>query len=66
MPIYRMEVFAAPDQRLRLRRNVQASDDAEAIQIANALYDALAADVALDRYVLYDGERVVHEHVGKR
>ncbi|MCC7253144.1 hypothetical protein [Hyphomicrobium sp.] len=61
MPIYRMEVFGAPDDRLRERRNIQASDDAEAIRIATDIYDTLAARAALSGYVLYDGERVVHE-----
>jgi hypothetical protein len=63
MRSYKLEVLEVPDERLRHRRDIRASDDAEAIRLADEFYDSLATDaeVRLDRYVLYDGERVVHE-----
>jgi hypothetical protein len=65
MPLYKLEVFEPPE-RLRHRREIQASDEAEAIKRANEFYDSIANDVTLDRYVLYDGDRVVHERVEPR
>lgn len=66
MPTYKLEVFEPPHERLLHRRRVQASDDEEAVRLADEFYDGLAADpnVRLDRYVLYEGDRVVCERVG--
>ncbi len=68
MPRYKLEVFEPPNEQLRHRREIQASDDKEAIRLAGEFYDSIAADpnVRLDRYVLYDGDRVVHERVETR
>lgn len=65
MPLYKLEVFEPPE-RLRHRREIQAPDDEEAIRHANEFYDNIANDVMLGRYVLYDGDRVVHERVEPR
>jgi hypothetical protein len=66
--IYKLEVLLPPDERLGFRREIPASDDAEAIARADEFYDGLAADpnVMLDRYVLYDGQRVVRERSGTK
>ena len=68
MPLYRLDVLQPPDERLRHRREIQATDDAEAISRANEFYDSLAADpnIRLDRYVLYEGKRVVRERIGRK
>jgi hypothetical protein len=66
MPTYRLEVLEPPDERLRHRREFEAPDDAEAVEYANKRYRQFAKGVLLDRYVLYEGDRVVHEHVDKK
>jgi hypothetical protein len=66
--LYKLEVLEPPDERLRHRREFQAEDDEAAIKWADDFCDGVAADpnVRLDRYVLYDGSRVVEERVKKR
>lgn len=66
MPSYRLDVLEPPDERRRHRRDFVAPNDEEAIRFADDFYDNLAADknVRLDRYVLYEGDRVVRERIG--
>lgn len=68
MPEYKLDVLEPPDEQLRHRRIIQAADDDEAIRRADEFYDGIAADphVALDRYVLYQGERIVRERIGTK
>ena len=67
MAMYRLEVLEPPDERLRHRREFDAPDDAKAIKHANEFYGQVAeGGVTLDRYVLYEGDRVVHEYVEPR
>lgn len=63
MTEYRLDILEPPNERLRLRRKFQASDDKEAIKRAHELYSRFRVGVTLDRYVLYDGDRVVDEYV---
>lgn len=55
-----------PGERLRHRREVQKPDDEQAIAWATNFYNDIATDVRLERFVLYDGKRVVLEHVGPK
>lgn len=66
MPSYRLDVLEPPNERLRHRREFVAPNDREAVEFADKFYDDLLSDtnVKLDRYVLYEGERVVRERVG--
>jgi hypothetical protein len=66
MALYRMDVLERPDERLRRRREFHALDDQAAVKRADELYAEFAAGVSLDRYVLYESDRVVHEHVEPR
>ena len=63
MATYRLEVLEPPYERLRHRREFQSPSDVEAIRRADELYRQFAEGVVLDRYVLYEGSRVVHEYV---
>jgi hypothetical protein len=66
MARYRLEILE-PDEQLRHRRKFPASDDAEAIKQADELWRQVAeGGGTLDRYVLYEGDRVVHEHVAPK
>ncbi len=65
MPWYRLEVFKTQDP-LSHRRDILAPDDREAIRRADELYEGFGIGVPLDHYVLYDGDRVVHERVGSK
>ena len=74
MATYRLEVLARqvlarPDERLLHRPEFQAPNDAEAIERADrrwreyvAFYEH-AEGVTLERYVLYQADRVVREYV---
>jgi hypothetical protein len=62
MATYAVEFLDPPDQRLRARRTFKAPNDDEAQQRAWRLYNTLFKGVTLDRYVLYEGKRAVHEH----
>ncbi|RUV91409.1 MULTISPECIES: hypothetical protein [unclassified Mesorhizobium] len=63
MTQYRLEILEPPDERLRHRRKFEAPDDKEAIKRAHELYSRFRVGVTLDRYVLYDGDRVVDEYI---
>jgi hypothetical protein len=77
MAEYRLEVLARqvlarPEERPLHRPEFQAPNDAEAIERADrrwreyvAFYED-ADGVSLDRYVLYQGDRVVREHVKRK
>jgi hypothetical protein len=55
------------DHAFRHRCEFHAADDEAAIKHANDLYEGFGGPgVTLDRYVLYEGDRVVHEHVGSK
>lgn len=62
MARYRLDVLE-PNERLRHRREFEAPNDTEAIEHADELYRQFAEGESLDRYVLYESDRVVHEHV---
>jgi hypothetical protein len=64
MPQYRLDICLAPSGRLGYRREIRADDDAEALRCADEIYNGLATHVLLDRYVLYESARVVHERKG--
>lgn len=64
MAQYRLDVLLPPDELLGHRREFQAQDDEKAILRANEFYERFAANETLDRYVLYEGDRVVHERLG--
>jgi hypothetical protein len=66
MVAYRLDLFLAPSGRLGDRREIQASDDADAVGQADLIFEGLVAHVLLDRYVLYDHMRVVHERRSRR
>ncbi len=66
MTLYRLYVFEPPDERVRHRREFEAVDDTEAVRCADELYDEFAVGATLDRYVLYEGDRVVHERVERK
>ena len=63
MTTYKLEVLEPPNETLRHRREFEAPSDEDAIKWADNFYDSIAGAVPLDRYVLYDGERVVRERV---
>lgn len=63
MRLYTLDVFEPPE-RLRHHRDFRAPDDEAAIKRAHEFFDALQTTVLLDRFVLYDGKRVIHEHTG--
>ena len=65
MPWYRLEVFKPQELHVH-RRDILAPDDGEAIRRADALYDGFGVVVSPNRYVLYDGDRVVRERVGSK
>ena len=66
MTRYRLDVLLSPDEHLGYRREIQASDDDEAIRRAREFYDELPAVVGLDRFVLYEGARVVYEYATEK
>jgi hypothetical protein len=76
MPAYRLEIFDRPkeglpdgqlsEEQLRKTYDIEAADDVKAIVEAARQYARLAYHTKLDRFVLYDGERVVHKHVEQR
>jgi hypothetical protein len=63
---YRLELLEPPNEKLRHRREVLARDDSEAIGQADELYGGFAKAIRLDRYVLYEGDPVVHEYMATR
>jgi hypothetical protein len=65
MTWYRLEVFKPQELHVH-RRDILASDDGEAIRRADELYAGFGLGVPPDRYVLYDGDRVVRERVASK
>lgn len=65
MTLYRLDVLKPPDERLGYRRKIEAVDDTEAVRHADELYDEFAVGAG-GRYVLYEGDRVVHERVERK
>ncbi|TIO74440.1 MAG: hypothetical protein E5X74_18740 [Mesorhizobium sp.] len=63
MTQYQLDILEPPDERLRHRRKFEVRDDKEAIKRAHELYSRFRVGVTLDRFVLYDGDRVVDEYV---
>lgn len=62
---YQLHILA-PIERPLFRRTIVARDDEEAKRLAREKYESLRHPaVEFDRFVLYDGERVVEEHVEK-
>lgn len=61
--LYRLEVFEGHDLLL-YRRHIRAIGDSDAIGQADAFYEVAAASVQLDRFVLSEGRRLVHERAG--
>jgi hypothetical protein len=76
MPVYRLEIFdrpreglpegQLPEEQRRKTYAIDAADDVKAIVEAARHYARLAYHATLDRFVLYEGERVVHEHTEPR
>jgi hypothetical protein len=69
MKRYQLDVFepriGRPEAVLKHRRDIYAVDEQTAIEQAKQRYREFAADDAqLDRFVLYDRDRVVYEHRG--
>jgi len=64
MPTYRMEVLLPGEQRF-VTRDLIAADKADALAQAHKQYAIISGPgLALDRFVLYEGDRVLDEHVG--
>lgn len=68
MPTYRLDVLERPKEGLPVEHYQQqykliAKDDTAAIAAARKRYNRLVRFTPLDRFVLYDGERTVHEFV---
>lgn len=76
MRSYRLDVLVRPteglpddrlaEEQLGFRRVFGATGDKAAIAEAKKRFERLAAMTELDRFVLYEGERVVHEHVPRK
>jgi hypothetical protein len=69
MKQYRIDVFeprmGQPEAVLKHRRDIYAADEQTAIEQAKQMYRKFAADAQLERFVLYNGEQIVYEHVGR-
>ena len=68
MPTYRLDVLERPKEGLPVEHYQQhhdliAADDTAAIAAARKRYNRLTRFTPLDRFVLYEGERAVHEFV---
>ncbi len=64
----RLDVFeprvGQPEAVLKHRRDIFAPDEQTAIEQAKQMYRLFAAKAPLERFVLYEGKRVVYEHGG--
>ena len=65
MAWYRLEVFKPQELHVH-RSDILAPDDDEAIARADALYDGFGVGAARNRYLLYDGDRVVRERLASK
>jgi hypothetical protein len=68
MKQYRLDVFeprvGQPEAVLKHRRDIYAPDEQTAVEQAKQMYRKFAAGAQLERFVLFDGNRVVFEHQG--
>ena len=68
MKQYRIDVFepqiGQPEAVLKHRRDIYAADEQTAIEQAKQMYRKFSVGAQLERFVLYDGDRVVYEHRG--
>ena len=69
MPTYHLDVLERPKEGLPVEhyqhgREFEAVDELAAITVARKRFRLLSTFAELDRFVLYEGERVVREFVG--
>jgi len=68
MKHYRIDVFeprmGQPEAVLKHRRDIDAADEQTAIEQAKQMYRKFSSNAQVERFVLYDAERIVFEHVG--
>ena len=69
MLTYRLEIMeqlndGLPEEHFRQQHEFIAANDEDAIALAYKRYNRLAGLTVLDRFMLYEGERLVHDLIG--